>query len=164
LLFPDFEDAEFVMSNKKVSNEVAAIVAGLALALGAWYVLYGIDWYYKGRLIMCTCELSVDPKSWCCRPGDPECQPRPREACENLSGVNPILCQSLSSITRCYRGKTAQAEYEQSFSHRFALWWNKTFEEDEKHREALAAVVTVLYVAYLGFAAAVLKDWLVNSE
>ena len=38
------------------------------------------------------------------------------------------------------------------------------FLTDDQRRVALAAVITVIYVAYLGFVASVLKDWFLQSK
>jgi hypothetical protein len=151
---------------KKVSDVQATSLAGIALVLGLLYVWVGVDWYSKGHLVMCYCELSVDPRSWCYRPepgdppaGAPRYQPSSPSPGNPQSGVNGVIANSLGTINRCYKGTTAALEYENSWSHRFALWWNHFFLDDENRRDALAALVSALYVAFLGFAGSVLKDW-----
>src|SRR3954467_11947509 len=99
---------------KKVSDTRAATVAGIALALGALYVGFGVEWYSKGHLAMCYCELSVDPASWCYTPepgdpprGTPPYQPPPPAPVDPQSGgVNDVIMNSLSTINRCYKGMT----------------------------------------------------------
>ena len=152
---------------KKVSDARAAIVAGVALVIAAFYVFFGIDWYNNGHLVICYCELSVDPHSWCYRPDDTgsgSASTAPLPGNESSQDINSALRSSLQSITRCYKGTTESQEYESSFSHRLALWWNSMFLTDDQRRVALAAVITVIYVAYLGFVASVLKDWFLQSK
>jgi hypothetical protein len=161
-------------NEKKVSDARAAIMAGTALVLGAFYVFFGVDWYNKGRLVMCYCELSVDPNSWCYRPDDPpsgntSATPLPRYEPSTPPSTSPRLdtgnnfTNSLGIINRCYKGTTASHEYENSYSHRFDLWWNSMFLTDDNRRAALASIVTAFYVAFLGFTASVLKDWFVSK-
>src|SRR4051794_28572053 len=114
---------------KKVSDTQVATLAGIALALGALYVGFGVEWYSKGHLVMCYCELSVAPASWCYTPepggpppGVPRYQPAPPTPGDPQSGVNGVIINSLSTINRCYKGRTEALEYENSWSHRFDLW------------------------------------------
>src|SRR5215813_11584586 len=97
---------------KKVSDARAATVAIIALALGVLYVGFGVDWYYKGRLVMCTCELTTEPSSWCYRyeglscaetPWIPQCR-RSAPVCKPTDASCNILENSLATITPCYRG------------------------------------------------------------
>src|SRR5262245_23785226 len=114
---------------KKVSDARAATVTVIALALGALYVGVGGDWYYKGRLVLRCCALSNEPTTWCCRYAGRPCEetwwiPQGRRTAPvcNPSDLACSLANNLGTITPCYRGTTAQREYENSISHRFALW------------------------------------------
>jgi hypothetical protein len=157
---------------KKVSDARAAIVAVIALALGALYVAFGVDWYYKGHLIMCYCELNIQPTSWCYRYAGlpceetwwiPQCR-RPAPVCTPSDSTCNLYTNSLHNITPCYRGVTAQHQYENSISHRFDFWWNGFFVDDENHRLGLATIVTLMYAAFLSFAFSVLKNWWLQSK
>jgi hypothetical protein len=156
---------------KMVSDSRAAIMAGTALILGAFYVFFGVDWYNKGHMVLCYCELSVDPHSWCFSPDAPQSEdtstaPLSRyESSPNMelnpqTSIRDLLTTGLGPINRCYKGLTETREYENSYSHRFALWWNSMFLTDADRRMALAGVLTAIYTAFLGLTASVLKDWL----
>jgi hypothetical protein len=40
--------------------------------------------------------------------------------------------------------------WQRTHSHRFDLWWNSVFLNDDGRRAALATIVSLIYVAFLG--------------
>jgi hypothetical protein len=93
--------------------------------------------------------------------------PNPKARTNGASGPLPdtgnLFINSLGVINRCYKGTSESEKYENSYSHRFALWWNSMFVADDddarRRRDALAGVAAAIYVAFLGLTASVLKDW-----
>jgi hypothetical protein len=155
---------------RRVSDVHALTMAAIALVIGVLYVGFGIDWYYKGHLVMCYCELTVKPTSWCYqyagRPCKetwwlPQCRPAASDsACDRAPYTSEcILSTRIGTVTPCYKGATAQRAYDNDIGHRFELWWNSFFVEDENRRLGLASVVTLMYAAFLAFVGSVLKDW-----
>jgi hypothetical protein len=83
------------MTDEKTTSSIAR-VAGLVvvLALGAFYVVIGHEWYFRGKMVLCTYNETLKLGSWCYKPYPPV----------GASEGNPIS-DRLGSIDETYRGK-----------------------------------------------------------
>ena len=90
-------------------NEKSATFArlgGLAiiLALGAFYIVIGHEWYFSGKMVLCTYDETVNPGSWCYKPPLTSNGPVLSNGSPQ-SSIDTILENSLSTINDTYRGE-----------------------------------------------------------
>jgi hypothetical protein len=150
------------MAEKKTSAARVLISLGSVLAFAAFYVAVGHDWFFNGRMLLCTHELTMDKGSWCFRPPRPEC-----------SGVD--------CIDETYRGQHQWfnddivgylfgqmgllfGKWFTEFKHgvfwgQFARWWNGFFQL-ESRRLAFGIVVAGLYAAFVSKVVGSFVDWI----
>ena len=154
----------------------AARLSGLALvvALGAFYVVIGHEWYFKGSMVLCTSDEVMKRTSWCYR--NPQA--------DTLDPADP-LGPSLGSINENYRGVhefwgddiisnlfrqigNALTKWFIEFSNVwfwpvFAPQWNAFFSSDDTsasgHRIAFGVIVGVFYGALVSRIIGSLVDW-----
>ena len=155
----------------------SARLAGLAiiLALGIFYIFIGHDWYFNGKMALCTYDETVKPASWCYNPPD-----NPKDRLQSNTGVNGVVQSSLDSINDTYRGKNKYFNddivgnlfnqigdlIQKWFSQFMYSWfwpvfapqWNAFF-VSEGHRLAFGVIVGGFYAALVSKVVGSLVDW-----
>jgi len=70
------------MADDKVTSAIARVVSlVVVLALGAFYVLVAHEWYFKGKMLLCTYNETMTMDSWCYRS-----YPNVGQGCSVLNG------------------------------------------------------------------------------
>ncbi len=147
----------------------------LIVALAAFYVALGHEWYFGGKMLLCTPEEITKPASWCHKP-DP-----PREAIANPNDLFPAFGRyndTYEGLGKFWGDDVVSNLFSQigSILERwfaelmngwfwpvFAPQWNAFFSTDDPtangHRLAFGLIVGVFYGALVSKVIGSLVDW-----
>jgi hypothetical protein len=158
---------------KRTATEARIAGVAIILALGAFYILVGHEWYFSGHMVLCTYDESTNAHSWCYKPPVPAVLPNSTVGTDEFS-------TNLSVINDSYRGRTQywndsfvselfgqindllmkwfQQFVDSWFWPVFAPRWNAFF-ASEGHRLAFGIVVGSIYAALVSKIIGSLVDW-----
>ncbi len=163
------------MKNENATSSITRVVGlVIVLALGAFYVVIGHEWYFKGKMVLCTYNETMKLGSWCYKPyplvgasqGDPITNSL-GSIDETYHGVHEYfnddiignLFQQIGSLMMKWFTELMNGWFWQEF----APQWNTFFSVDnssaEGHRIAFGVIVGIFYGALVTKVIGSLLDW-----
>jgi hypothetical protein len=164
------------MADDKMTS-AAARLTGLAvvLALGTFYVFIGHQWYFTGKMLLCTYEETVKQGSWCYKAyptagveGGIERHTGLGNIDETYHGKHRYYSDDIAGNTISTLGAMVINWFNEFingwFWQEFAPQWNAFFSVEnssaEGHRLAFGAIVGIFYAALVSTVISSLLDWM----
>ncbi len=179
------------MGDKETSSSLVRLAGpAFIIAIAAFYISAGHEWYFDGKMLLCTYEEISKPTSWCHRPdppaSTPEVRARPSDCVTRARTADEILACNYSEYNRGYDelkkfwGDDIISKFFENIYNMFKRWfmewvngwfwpefapkWNTFFSADtteaSHHRLAFGIVVAIFYAQLVSKVIGSTFDWL----